>query len=67
MNQETKEALALELTKAVISERSKHESSFDITDPALWVVVFDESLNQIENEILDLEKIKQSSKSSIFD
>lgn len=67
MNQEIKEALALELTKAVINERSKHESSFDITDPALWVVVFDESLTQIENEILDLEKIKQSSKSSIFD
>ncbi len=67
MKQETKEALALELTKAVINERSKHESSFDITDPALWVVIFDESLTQIENEILDLEKIKQSSKSSIFD
>lgn len=48
MKDETKEALALELTKAVISERSKHESAFDITDAELWVHVYLESLKQIE-------------------
>lgn len=48
MKQETKEALAIELTKAVISERSKNESAFDITDAELWVHVYMESLEQIE-------------------
>lgn len=48
MKQETKEALALELTKAVISERSKNEGAFDITDAELWVHIYMESLDQIE-------------------
>ncbi len=48
MKQETKEALAIELTKAVINERSKNESAFDITDAELWVHVYLESLKQIE-------------------
>ena len=48
MRQETKEALAIELTKAVINERSKNESAFDITDAELWVHVYLESLKQIE-------------------
>lgn len=48
MKQETKEALAIELTKAVINERSKNESAFDITDAELWVHVYMESLEQIE-------------------
>ena len=48
MKQETKEALAIELTKAVINERSKNESAFDITDAELWVYVYLESLKQIE-------------------
>ena len=48
MKQETKAALAIELTKAVINERSKNESAFDITDAELWVHVYLESLKQIE-------------------
>lgn len=48
MRQETKEALAIELTKAVINKRSKNESAFDITDAELWVHVYLESLKQIE-------------------
>lgn len=48
MKQEIKEALALELTKAIINDRSKNESAFDITDAELWVHVYLESLAQIE-------------------
>ncbi|ENV34517.1 hypothetical protein [Acinetobacter gerneri] len=67
MKPEIIEALALELTKAIINERSKHESSFDITDPALWVVIYDESLKNISQEAVELEEIKKSNKSTIFD
>ncbi|MDM1760663.1 hypothetical protein ACFODO_20530 [Acinetobacter sichuanensis] len=48
MKPEIIEALALELTKATINERSKHESAFDITDAELWVHVYLESLEQIK-------------------
>ncbi|MDM1766072.1 MULTISPECIES: hypothetical protein [unclassified Acinetobacter] len=48
MKPEIIEALALELTKATINERSKNESAFDITDAELWVHVYLESLEQIK-------------------
>lgn len=48
MKPEIIEALALELTKAIINERSKNESAFDITDAELWVHVYLESLTQIK-------------------
>ncbi|MDC4688419.1 hypothetical protein NRA35_18815 [Acinetobacter baumannii] len=48
MKKETIEALALELTKAVINERAKHESAFDITDPGLWVYEYTEALKKIK-------------------
>ena len=67
MKLEIIEALALELTKATINERSKRENSFDITDPALWVVVYDESLKKITQEIADLEIIEKSNKPTVFD
>ena len=48
MKTEIIEALALELTKATIDERSKNESAFDVTDAELWVHVYLESLEQIK-------------------
>lgn len=48
MKPEIIEALALELTKATINERSKNESAFDITDAELWVHVYLESLERIK-------------------
>ncbi len=48
VKQETKEALALELTKAVINERSKRESAFDITDPGLWIYEYTDALKKID-------------------
>lgn len=48
MKPEIIEALALELTKATIKERSKNESAFDITDAELWVHVYLESVKQIK-------------------
>lgn len=48
LKQEIKEALALELTKAIINERSKHERALDVTDAELWVHVYIVALGRIE-------------------
>ncbi|KQQ77265.1 hypothetical protein [Acinetobacter sp. Leaf130] len=59
MRQESKEALALELTKAVINERSKNESAFDITDPGLWIYEYTEALKKI-NEAYEEQSADQA-------
>lgn len=59
MRQESKEALALELTKAVINERSKNESAFDITDPGLWIYEYIEALKKI-NEAYEEQSADQA-------